>query len=67
MATTYTSGSYPAAQNLNTVAVSNATLADFQQEVTDLLGGGFVIGGLTHDGTNFVAFMIEKRKWPGTA
>lgn len=62
MATIHTSGSYVAAQNLNGVAVSNAVLADFLQEVVDLTGAGFVIQGITNDGTNYIAIMIEKYK-----
>jgi len=65
MATTMLTGSYAAAAELKTAVVSNTTLAGtggFQEEVTDLLGAGYVIGGIMNDGTNYIAVMIEKYK-----
>jgi H+/gluconate symporter-like permease len=65
MATTFLTGSYAAAANLQTAVVSNTTLAGtggMQEEVTNLLGAGYVIGSLMNDGTNYIAFMIQK-KW----
>ncbi len=65
MAITYQTGSYVAAANFTTATVSNTTLVgagSFSEEVTNLLAGGFAIGQLLSDGTNYVAVMIQK-KW----
>ena len=64
MATTYETGS-SAESDLVTVTVSNTTLvggSSFSAEVHDLISGGYSIGQLMNDGTNYIAFMIQK-KW----
>ena len=61
MAIIYASGS--SAEAPVTAAVSDATLAVFQQEVTNLLASGWKIEGSTmYDGSLYVALLVQK-KW----
>jgi len=63
MTVTIQTGSYAAAADFVTATISNSTLVgagSFSEEITDMMAGGYILDGITSDGTDWVAVLHKK-------